>query len=262
MPKPVDAEERPRYFDANSAVGANTFGHGAPELSLEGLIEEMDHAGITASLVYHYVAREFSPRKGNERLANEMISMVAADRRRLHACAIWCPSEEGYGEDAVEKARELRAGGFLAVRAYPAEFNFTLDPRIMSDHFLALSNNRLPLFIESGQIGWTELITVLEAFPSLNIVLSGEMYRTGRIIVPLMRKYSNFYFETCGFETHRGIEELTGAAGSGQLLFSSRIPEFAPGPAKMMIDFALLEHRHKAAVAGENLARLLGVEIS
>ena len=220
----------------------------------------MDHAGIAASLVYHYVAREFSPRKGNDRLANEMSSMVSADR--LYACAVWCPLEEGYGEDAEEKARELRARGFLAVRAYPAEYNFALDPRIMSEHLSALSHNRLPLFIESGQIGWTDLITILEAFPSLHVVLSGEMYRTGRIVVPLLRKYSNFYFETCGFETHRGIEELAGAAGSGQLLFSSRVPEFAPGPAKMMIDFALLEHRHKAAVAGENLARLLGVEIS
>ena len=247
-----------KYFDCHATIGPNTFGLGEPAIDLASLLGEMDYAGIESALVAHYVAREFSPRKGNMRLLDEVANSGVSER--IFPCAVFSPFEEGYSEDPEFKVKELREAGFLAVRTYPGEYNFIFDPRIMSAHLRALSGAKLPLFIERSQIEWRGLCDLAEAFPDLKIALIGEMYRTGRIVVPLLRTYKNVYFEVCGFETHRGIEELVGAVGARQLLFGSRIPEFSIGPARMMIDFAVIADEERSEIAGGNLANMLGID--
>ncbi|OPZ90670.1 MAG: Amidohydrolase [candidate division TA06 bacterium ADurb.Bin417] len=159
-----------------------------------------------------------------------------------------------------ELAGAVRAKRIRAVRLFPVEHRYTLADWNCASLFDFLAEYRLPTFLELNQADWNEAARILGRYPGLPLVIAATGYRHGRILYPLLEKFSNLYLETSAYVTYEGIEDICRRFGSGRLLFGSRAPFMDLGGALARIIYAGIPAADRQAIAAGNLKRLLGVQ--
>jgi hypothetical protein len=222
-------------------------------LDAPSLVAEMDYAGIDCALVYHAWSQEWDPPGGNRKLLGEI-----AGQDRMLPCYVGLPHATGELGDLQDFVAEVsRRHG--AVRLYPRTHQYCLADWCMGRVLRALADAGVPVLMELAQFDWNELADILRRYPRLNVVVLQTSYRVNRYMFPLFEEFNNLYLETCTYQIMRGIEEVTRKYGPHRLVFGTGLPLTDAGGPIAQVVYAELDHETKQAIAGGNLARLLGL---
>ena len=102
-------------------------------------------------------------------------------------------------------------------------------------------------------VGDTGCRTILDLEPGTHAV-GGELL--GEALAAL-RRCACLELTTRGTEAAGALECVVKAAGAARLVFASGSPLYSLGSALMSVQFAALSDADRAAILGENMARLL-----
>jgi predicted TIM-barrel fold metal-dependent hydrolase len=231
----------------------------APE-TVEDFLLTLDDHGIEEALVYSHVARDHTPPAGNERLLGEVArANREAGRARLHAQWVLLPHHTGEMPPPGDLLDAMGRQGVRAARVYPAPgaHNFSLQAWCAGPLLGALQEQRLPLFLDEGQVPWNELHQLLGEYPDLPVVLTRCAYRADRYLYPLWEAHRNLYVETSGYVVHAALERVAERFGPERLLFGTGLPDVAPGAAVLFLVRSRLPEAWRRQIGADNLRRLL-----
>ena len=242
------------FWDACAWYGpARVMATGVP-YGLDALIKRMDNFQIEKALVYHSLAREYDPDKGNEVLMSD----IKGSERLLPVFALLPP---GTGEmPAPEKLiRRLEARNVRAVVFFPGEQIFSLRRWSAGPLMDVLAESRVPVLLGLDQFGGRlDALgeTALE-YPSMRFIVTGVNFRCDRMLYPLMDKLPNLCVETSAYKPFMGVGEICRRFGARRLLFGGGSPLIDPAASAALITYADIGDDEKALIASGNLKRLL-----
>ena len=187
------------FFDCNCQVGR--FGAPAPGLALtpDALEAELRHFGIARALVYHALAKEYSPAAGNRALLEER-------RPWLEPCWVVMPHHTGELPAPTPLLRQMTEAGVRAVRLFPKEHNWRLGEWSAGGLLSALAEERVATLLDLDQTDWDEVDAICESHPDLPLILLRPNYRTARCLFPLFERHPNLRIEFSLYQVHCGIE--------------------------------------------------------
>ncbi len=241
-PEPIFAEAADwDLFDVNARVGPSGV-HGELALDTAGLVDEMDRFHIRSALVSHWTAEEYDCETGNQALDRDL-------HPRLTPAWAALPGDSSLAA--------LQARRPAAVRLLFAQHNFASAGWCAAPLLQYLQTNSIVTLIPRPEIDWPALAALLEAFPSLPVVLLDIGYRADRHLFPLLRRFPHLYFDSATYLAHRQLEAFVEEHGAGRLLFGSRLPLYTPAAALGVLASARISAQDRRAIAGGNLRRLL-----
>lgn len=242
------------YFDGNCSFGMRSIVDPGSFYTIGDLQKRMAHYGIKKALVYHSMAREYSPAEGNRMLMDEVSGSLCL-------YPMWVVMHHHTGEFPApdELKNQLKMHDVRAVRMFPApkDHYYSIAAWNCGELFSLLETCRIPLFIGLDQLSFDDLYNLCCQYPELRIVLTELGYSVDRNIYALLKKCPNLNMEISGYKVHNGIEEISGRFGAHRLIFGSRMPEFSAGSAVAMIQYARIGEKEKRMIACENLENLL-----
>jgi hypothetical protein len=258
-----------RLFDCNASIGRKIVPHPWEFSTLDRLIAEWDHLGISEGLVYHSLAKEYSPAVGNSRLMDEI-----SGHNRLHPCWVLMPAYTDELERPHLLIPKMIARGVRAARIFPSppvplpEFTqqlhrFPLIPAVCDELLGALEQHKVPLFLEVMDfssvllVGWDSVQWILSQFPGLPLILSGVRHRDNRTLYALLDHFENVLIDISLYTVHRGIEDIISHFGPQKMLFGTGLPVYGGGGSLAQLTYAEIEESHKQWIAADNLLRLL-----
>jgi predicted TIM-barrel fold metal-dependent hydrolase len=224
------------------------------------LLDDMEHAGIHGALVWHWLAREYAPTYGNDVLLKE-----TAEEERLLPCWVLVPHHAGEMAPGPEVVAEMQEGGVRAAKVFPRRHGYRVDESVCGPIFAALEAAEIPLLIDVGeedqQATFAEVEEVCRRHPRLPVLLQKAKWSQTRDVLALLDRHANTYVEFSSFQIHYGLEYLAERIGAERLLLGTEWPFKSPGAARSFVDYCELSDTDKAKVAGENLARLLKLDV-
>jgi len=248
------------FFDCNCMVGRwGTFQPGS-FYSVEGLLEEMSYCGIGEALVFHSLARSYSPAVGNEKLLEEI-----RGKHQLHGCWVLLPHHTGEAPEPEDLVESMLSKGVKVARLFPKEHRYSLSEWVLGGLLTVLEEHRLPLLLDFGNVHWSDSFTDWNAvaelcskYPELPVILMRESLAASRNLYPLLERFENLHMDTSYYFVHRGVEEICEKFGAKHLVFGSGMPTYSAGPPMMVITYSSISQGEKQLIAGENLRKLLG----
>lgn len=246
-------------FDCNCMVGpSRTPQPGAPD-SVPALLAEMDRLEIAEALVYHSIARAYSPAEGNEILLQEI-----KNQPRLHPCWVIVPHHAGEMPEPRDLVSQMLDRGVRAARVFPDEHFFFIEPWCFGETLAALADARMPLLVDWGKghwsdalRGWTAIHQVCQAFPELPLVVMREGAAIDRFAGALIAEHPALFLEISYYVGHRALETFVSRFGPKRLLFGTGIPFYDPALAVGVVLTSSLTVIHARSIAGDNLRALL-----
>jgi hypothetical protein len=243
-----------RFFDCNGTVGRCGYPHLFDISDTAGLLQEMATAGIEEALVYHTLARDAHPPLGNALLMEEIKGF-----KGLHPVWVVLPHHTGEMPPPERLLSELKAGGVLAVRAFPtrSHHGFSIAAWCAGDLLAALDAARVPLVLDAEIVSWEEVWSLLKGYPHLPLIMANCSYRHNRFLYPLFEQFQNLFVETSRFMGGGTIEDVVRHFGARPLLLGTNMPQYTGTAAVALITYADIDTKDKEAIAGENLRRLI-----
>jgi predicted TIM-barrel fold metal-dependent hydrolase len=221
----------------------------------EDLDRKMKIYGISNALVYHSMAKEYSPIEGNRLLMDEI-----KNNPNMHP--VWVVmhhhTEEFPKPDMLIK--QMKEHGVKAVRMFPAqgEQNYSIEDWNCGELFDTMEKHRVPLMIGLESMGWGGIFNLCSGHPGLQLIITEADYRIDRNLYSILEKFENVFLEIYGYKVHNGIEEICRKFGAKRLIFGSGMPVFSGASAVSMVTYARISHAEKRMIASGNLERLLG----
>ncbi len=242
------------FFDCNCSVGRTAYPLLYDIPDVEGLLKEMETAGIDESLVYHIVARDGHPPVGNSILMEAIES-----HQMLHPVWILLPHHTGEMPHPDKLLPEMKKNDVKAVRIYPTAnyHRFSISEWCSGELLNALEGERIPLILDMEIVSWEDVNTILKNHKRLPIVAANCTYRNNRYIYPLLEKYENLFIELSRFMGGGAIDDIAGRFGSDQLLFGTNLPQYSGTAAVALLTYSDIDQKAKQAIAGGNLRNLL-----
>ncbi len=241
------------YWDCNAAFGRPTAGLVKPCTSASELLAEMDWHGISSAVVHHALMVDQSPVVGNAALSEEL----AGQPRLIGAWAILPPQTRELAESSVF-FREMAQGNIRGLWAFPEEHRYILERLVFGKFLDEAALRRIPLFVKRS-IGWPAVYRLMEQYPSLTLVVTGHgPWGEDRLFRPLLEHYTNLYLDISRYELDCGIADLVASYGYKRLLLGSNFPYAPMGGVRLMLARCAISEQARAAIAGGNLARMLG----
>jgi Predicted metal-dependent hydrolase of the TIM-barrel fold len=241
------------FYDCYCQIGPRSVVYPHSFDDVAALDSAMEYFDIQKVLLYHSLAREYNPAKGNA-LLNEVIKSYPI----MVPMWVVMPSHTGEFPEPDVLVGKLKADGIKTVTMFPVEHGFSLSHWNSGEMLKCLERNGIILLLELEQISWDGLYDMLDRYPGLNIILTGLDYAINRNIYPLLKVFPQLYLETSGVKAHSGIEDICARFGAGRLVFGSGMPVFSGGAAVAMIQYASISEAEKRMIAHENLEKLLG----
>lgn len=243
------------FFDCNVQLGLPIEGRLAPVATPRELLLEMDRAGVERALVWHCAQLEAAPQVGNQ-----LLSEAIAQEPRLVGCwAVMPDHDEEFPPLGTFLAR-MKEARVAALRAFPGRHDFLLNAVSTGELLSAMTARRIPLILslERGA-DWRTIYELLGEFPDLVCILCDVGWPgQDRMVRPLLRRYPHVYVDTANYTVDGGVESLVSHCGAHRLLFGSDFPDSYFGGMMLAIQHADVPAEAKAAIAGGNLARILG----
>jgi hypothetical protein len=242
------------FFDCSCSVGRTGYPHLLDIPDADGLLREMEIAGVEEALVYHTAARDGHPPLGNARLLEEI-----RGRSGLYPVWVLLPHHTGEMPPPKELLSEMKDKGIRAARLYPTrlQHGFTLADWCAGELLRALERARFPLILDIEIVTWEEVFSLLDRYPRLPLILSNFSYRHNRYLYPLWEKFSNLYVEISRFMGGGAVEDAVRRFGAARLLFGTNMPQYTGTAAVARLTYADISKEGKGAIAGHNLRRLL-----
>lgn len=243
--------ERLTVFDCNASYGVSSRPPPRYAATAGELMAEMDYCGIDRALVFHTNQRFSSPAFYNARLVRDVRRLP-----RLAPSWVILPPQTEEFPPVARLAFLMKRNGIRALRAFPDEHRYRLDGRTFGDIFEWMSANKIPLFVKLNSIALGDL---LKEFPVLTVIAVNQgPHSFERYLRPLMETYPRFHLETSYLIVEGLIEGYCRRYGAGRLLFGSAFPDNCAGGALTHLARADISGADRAAIAGNNLKRLLG----
>lgn len=252
--RPDEERAGMHFFDCECSIGKLKIPQPGSFSTVPELVREMAYYGIQEALVYHSLAKEYAPALGNELLVEALRGVP-----NLHGCWVLQPHFTGEMPPPVTLVAAMAQNGIRAARLFPGSNGqqFSLSSWSCGPLFEVLAERRVPVFIDKDLIEWDQVLTICKCHTTLPVVLSEVWYKDNRYLYPLLEQLPNLYVSLSRFIGHQCLEDICRRYGSGHLLFGSKLPVFTPGPVMSMITYAEISDEEKAAIAANNLRRLL-----
>lgn len=245
-----------RYFDAAVSVGKFGRRHPLEQWKSEYVLDTMKHCGVSAALVSSNWARDYAPVYGNERLMKEL-----EKSQRFYGCYTIMPESLGGFHSPEQAIKDMREKDMVAARVCPVSHFYTADERTMGEYFAALEKENILLTIPHTELDRASLVKILENHPKLNVLYQGARWEFEKDIYAIMREFENLYIDLSGMQANFAVELMADKLGAHRLVFGSSSPKMSMGAARGFIDHAGISLEEKKLIAGENLARLCGIEL-
>lgn len=236
-------------FDANVRVG------GLPEEpsacpDRAALLSEMDRFGVERALVYHGLTEETSPIEGNTLLEG----WLGADGRLIPQWSA-IPTEASLAQlEALHRQGRVSSVRLSETRSVGLPFR-PWAYQVLLDW---LNAQRVPVWIPLPGADADELVTTLQAYPDLQVVLVGAHYVHHALVRPLLQCLPNASLELSRYEPLGDIEALAGEFGARRLVYGSWYPRYAMGSILFYLHHTTLSEAELAMVCRGNLEALLG----
>ncbi len=251
------------YFDSFAYVGKRAGKDILGPWKTDKLVSEMERCAIHGALVYHNVAAEVHPGVGNP-----IVDEICREHERLYPCWIGLPHHTGEVPAPADLVKQMEDAGVRALKIYPRVFEFEVNDIGFGQMLEALEAAGILLIVDRGlddhghgQMSWEELRWACEHFPQLNILLHRVRWEATRQLTPYAKAFPNLHFEFSNYQGNRMLEYWCRTLGHEQLLFGTEALEKSLGAARAYVDYSELTGEQRNAIAGGNLARLLGVDL-
>ena len=230
-------------LDVNARIGPSGI-HGELALEADDLLEEMNRFSIREAVVSHWTAEEYDARKGNQALQRDL---------RPHLIPAWAALPD------PRSVEELAARRPRAVRLTPGinQHNYSMELWCVGPLCEYLEAHSVVTLIARGDIDWGQLVSLMEAFPRLVLVLLDVGYRVDHYLFPLLKRFPHLYFDSATYLAHRQLEAYVEQHGPERILFGTRLPLYTPAAAIGVLASARISEESRKAIAGGNLRRLL-----
>jgi hypothetical protein len=240
------------FFDCNCMIGKRADRKEGEPWSLEELLADMRHCGISDALVTHALSRDYDPDAGNQE-----ISRLVTGTKGLHACWALLPPSSSEMSAPEVFLRDMLEHNIAATIAYPRAHNFSLSEWSVGPLLSALEDCHFPLLVPFGQFDWDEIERLCHEHTLLRVIITGVNYRQLRFLLPLWEKYPNLFVDLSWFSIHDGLPYLAERGVLRQVLFGTNYPLYEPGAAVAMVTYANLHDDERAMVAGGTLSAML-----
>jgi predicted TIM-barrel fold metal-dependent hydrolase len=243
-----------RFFDCHASFGLPTQAEWNVCLTAAELLALMDRHGIERALVRHAALDTESPPLGGA-LALEACSGTP----RLEAALPLSTPQTGEFPLAHELAAWLRERGARALWARPEQHRYRLDTLTFGETFEVMAEERIPLLYQVNGLGdWDKIAEILREFPDLTLLAIGHgCWGDDRLFRPLMDRYPRLHLDMSRYELDQGIARFVDRYGPRRLLFGTSAPRWNMGGPVAALMRAPITEDARAAIAGENLERLL-----
>ncbi len=239
-------------LDVNCLMGR--WPEGGPTLeSAAEMLAAMDRLGIARALVRHSLGWQHHPAPGNE-----VLQQAVAGSERLMPCWAALPASTGEMGPMEQWLAALAANGVRAVCMYPAGHGYPLVGWQCDTLLAPLAERHYLLLLELNETNWGEVHWVCGSYPQLRVALLNTGYRVLRPLYRLLETHANLYLDTSFLTNFGGIEEICARYGAERLLLGTGQPRSDGAGMITALNYAALEEGQVQAIAGGNLARLLG----
>jgi hypothetical protein len=243
------------FFDCNAFIGLPARRSLYPPApGAAEILAEMDFCGVDRSLVWHIAQFDSSPQAGNALLAQAI-----QPQPRLTGCWAILPNQAHEFPPFEIFLQEMRSARVGALRDFPNEHHFLLNEVAMGSWLEPMVAHRVPLFIsvERGA-NWPIVYDLMAEFPDLVCAICDHgCWGEDRRFRPLIERYPHVYVDTAQYLLDGGIEAFVADYGAQRMLFGSGFPVSYLGGMMMAIQHACIPDDAKAAIAGQNLERIL-----
>jgi uncharacterized protein len=243
------------FFDCNAFIGLPARrGLYKPAPAARDILAEMDFCGVVRALVWHIAQFDASPQAGNDLLARA----VRGHPRLVGGWSI-LPNQAHEFPPFEAFLEEMRLAHVVALRAFPNDHHFMLNKVAMGSWLEPMVAHHVPLFlsVERGA-SWPIVYDLLSEFPDLVCVICDHgCWGEDRRFRPLIERYPHVYIDTAQYLLDGGIEAFVADYGPQRMLFGSGFPVSYMGGMMMALQHARIPEEAKAAIAGQNLERLL-----
>jgi len=228
-----------KFFDCNCCFGRKGIINPGSYYKAEDLVNRMEYYGIYKALVYHTMAREYSPAVGNDLLMEEI---------KPYSCLepVWAVMPHHTGEFPPPDLliSKMRKNKVRAVTMFPsaADHDYSLAEWNSGELLSALEKNGILLIIGLEQFtSWNDIHDLCSRYRQLNIIITNLNYRVDRNLYPLLKKFDNLYIEISGYKVHQGIEEICRAFGANRMIYGSNSPLFTAAASICLLNYMFIE---------------------
>jgi hypothetical protein len=125
--------------------------------------------------------------------------------------------------------------------------------------FTALSERKMPVYVDSDVLGQGALASLAGRFPDLPLIYAHISYREQRTLLPLLERFANVYVSIGNpYNVHMGVEQLAARVGAERILFGSGFPSSEQAPSVTYLMYAKLSAEEKELIGSGNMERLTG----
>lgn len=241
-------------FDAQAGFGGAR--PGQPWIpTVEELLGHMERLSVSRALV----RTDFEEMDRNVPLSNQILYETCATHESLMACPTLLPVGCGDVPPEQEQIDGLIENGGCAATLRPNRDSWSTAEWCSGKLFSMLEERGVPILCRQSNFGFEAIADLAERYPGLPIALFQVGYRFQRVLVPLMKAFSNVYLGIGSpYSVHRGVESMAEQVGSERLLFGSGFPYSDIMPTITMLTYAQISDSDKQLIGSGNLDRLIG----
>ncbi|MCK4983347.1 MAG: hypothetical protein KAS17_10515 [Victivallaceae bacterium] len=237
-------------FDCNVRLG-HSKEENLQNAQPQDIIKIMDEQKITKALCSHLWAENGQVIFGNELLIDMTETFLDRIERQFVVQPLLLKNYDVLLSDMKDK--KVRS-----LKICTTKFNLVMCDEVFGDMFTFCQNYKIPIWISESQIEWRDLCLVLKNYPALNFVITDARYNKNNMIISLMRKYENLFFDISRYNVFDGIAGMVNEFGSKRLLFGSAMPKYSPAASINFILESNITKTQKTDILGNNLEKLLG----
>ena len=243
-----------KFFDCNCTIGRLAYPTLGDISDVDGLLKEMQIAGVEESLVYHIISRD-----GHPPLGNSMLMDAIKNSDQLHPCWVVIPHHTKEMAPPEQLLQDMRDQNVKAVRIFPTrtQHSFSIEEWCAGELLHSLELARIPVILDLEILSWDDVHTILNNYRKLPVIAANCTYRHNRFTYPLLEKFDNLFIELSRFMGAGAVEDMVKRFGSRPLLFGTNMPQYAGTAAVALLTYSEIDQAAKQAIAGDNLRNLL-----
>ncbi len=244
------------YFAVNGVIGKSAYAAQVDFPEVADLLAHMDYLGVDRMLVETRSAVEYSPILGNQQL----LASVAPHQERLKPVFVITPADF-FEEGTLAWLKDQAAGGNRAFRISPIQSRFPLRQieRVLSELAAYCPLLLMDAGFGSSELEFRDLEELARKFPTVNFLLTRQMWGGFGHIMDLMWRLRNIYLDISWLHMRDTLELIRDEFGIERLVFGLGFKSHY-GASIGALAHSSLSAEEKEAVAHVNLERLLGME--
>lgn len=171
-------------------------------------------------------------------------------------------------ENALSSIKKGAKQGFRGIKFHPRNEAFAVNSEELAFPIAELAVKLgIPILIHTGEpdtYGYAQPTLVgdlADSFPDLTLVVGHMGKRLCEDAICVARWFDNIILET-SFRSHRDIARAVRRVGADRVVYGSDTPFGIPEVEMLKIRVADITAEEKRMVLGDNMARILGLEVS